>query len=197
MWGNRNKSDVYVAARVLARDMKFSLHESGDWRHQWVGEMDKRIGNAGNKRGRVIDSWNRPPEPPHGWTRGLSIWVPLEDVVDAPEDRQREEGVAWVALPDDGSAVVFHILIASSLRAMAEFRDAVVIGGFTLANGEAAIVFAALGHQSQMEREWLTEQRKLIRQSISGMDNGNGGVPRALVFDSDQDGHRVVWDIAV
>lgn len=39
IWGNpptTGKSDVFVTARSIARVQKFSLHESGDFRHQWV-----------------------------------------------------------------------------------------------------------------------------------------------------------------
>jgi len=40
IWGanaGSGKSDVFVAARNVAGVQKISLHESGDWRCQWVG----------------------------------------------------------------------------------------------------------------------------------------------------------------
>jgi hypothetical protein len=58
-WANQNKSDVFVAARVLAGTQKFSLHESGDWRNQWVTkEKAQRFTSQEN---RVLDQWPRPP----------------------------------------------------------------------------------------------------------------------------------------
>lgn len=38
LWANRAKDDVYLATRRSAGIFKFSLHESGDWRLQWVGQ---------------------------------------------------------------------------------------------------------------------------------------------------------------
>lgn len=97
VWANPNKSDVYVAARVLAGTQKFSLHESGDWRNQWVTkEQAKRFTSTEN---RVMDQWPRPPAQPGGWTMGLTIWVPSDDLLDVTDDQQPLAGVSWIPEP--------------------------------------------------------------------------------------------------
>jgi hypothetical protein len=36
IWAGPNKSDVYLGLRAVLGHQKWSLHESGDWRYQWV-----------------------------------------------------------------------------------------------------------------------------------------------------------------
>jgi hypothetical protein len=84
IWANRSKSDVYVAARSIAGIQKFSLHESGDWRHQWVTPQQAEEFTA--DRNRVMDRWPRPPDGPGGWTKALSIWVLKQDVQEIEDD---------------------------------------------------------------------------------------------------------------
>jgi hypothetical protein len=81
VWANLNKSDVYLASRRAAGISKFSLHESGDWRQQWVREDPEHmvyahIGHEPVPDGRILNRWERPPANKVGWTHALSIWVP-------------------------------------------------------------------------------------------------------------------------
>src|SRR6266550_771493 len=96
---NKNKSDIYVAARSVARVQKVSLHESGDWRVQWVDSSEAGRRMAELTGSRIQDQWRRPAETSPGWTKVLSIWIPDGEVVDMPNDYQTEEGVIWVPPP--------------------------------------------------------------------------------------------------
>ncbi|MCX5045633.1 hypothetical protein OG921_20925 [Aldersonia sp. NBC_00410] len=85
VWANEGKSDVYVGVRDLLGEQKWSLHETGDWRHQWVNR--ERVAVTGQ---RIIDQWDQPaPMGDTGWTRGISVWVRHEDVIDVPDDEKR------------------------------------------------------------------------------------------------------------
>lgn len=97
IWATATKSDVYVAARALAGTLKFSLHESGDWRHQWVTKA--RALTFGGTEDRLLDRWERPPSGPSGWTRGLTIWIPGEDVTDNRDPERMHADVEWLPAP--------------------------------------------------------------------------------------------------
>jgi hypothetical protein len=43
LWANSNKSDVYLGSRKSADIFKISLHESEDWRQQWVNRDRKDV----------------------------------------------------------------------------------------------------------------------------------------------------------
>src|SRR4051812_38855109 len=96
VWANPTTADVYVAARPIAGVQKFSLHQSGDWRHQWVNE-DQAVTHGGVAN-RVLDKWERPETPSHGITPGLSIWVPHGHLDEIPGDRDTASDVIY--LPD-------------------------------------------------------------------------------------------------
>ena len=36
IWATRNTSDAYIGVRAILGYQKWSLHESGDWRCQWI-----------------------------------------------------------------------------------------------------------------------------------------------------------------
>ncbi len=54
LWAPKTTSDVYVAPRQLAAMMKISLHQSGDWRYQWVSPEAARH-SAVLSRGSSVD----------------------------------------------------------------------------------------------------------------------------------------------
>src|SRR5687768_13664450 len=76
VWANKNKGDVYVAARSVAGIQKVSLHERGDWRVQWVDTSPAGRRMAELTGSRIQDRWRRPDETAPGWTKGLSVWIP-------------------------------------------------------------------------------------------------------------------------
>lgn len=84
LWANRSKDDVYLATRQSAGIFKISLHESGDWRLQWVGQERGDVTYTSlsdpEPEGRVLHQWTRPMAGPSGWTDALSIWVVDGDV---------------------------------------------------------------------------------------------------------------------
>ena len=103
VWANKNKYDLYVAARVVAWIQKFSLHESGDWRHQWTpqADLERLVADQEGGSDRVLGRWQRPEPNGVGVRQGLSIWVPHGYINDLWGDEQGEDGVIWI--PDPGA----------------------------------------------------------------------------------------------
>ena len=194
IWANRGKSDVYVAARSIAGIQKFSLHESGDWRHQWVSP--ERAEQSTSGRDRVIDRWPRPPDGPGGWTKALSIWVPKEDVQEIEDDDQASDGVTWVPEPPAGFAAGIHVVVAKPDLEPVRVTGARPLGGFPLASGEVALVLIALSEVDDEQRQRL----ELFRAQALAMVPPEGltaaKAPRVSLFGFVEQGNRVVWDLA-
>jgi hypothetical protein len=194
VWANQSKSDVYVAARVLAGKLKFSLHESGDWRHQWVTTEKAQLFTGQN--GRVIDQWPRPPAGPGGWTRGLTIWVPSDDLLDFQDDTQPLTGVDWIPEPPSGSAVGLHVVVAEPDRGFSELRAAMPIGGFVLADGRVVLVVVSVPPLEEGPRLWLDQRRIGVNEAARAVKSETMPGRRIALFGFDSDGNRLVWDLA-
>jgi hypothetical protein len=194
VWANQNKSDVFVAARVLAGTQKFSLHESGDWRNQWVTkEQAQRFTSNEN---RVLDQWPRPPAGPEGWTTGLTIWVPSDDLLDIADDKQPLAGVGWIPEPPTDSALGIHVVVAVPDRGFVKLQAALPMDGFLLADGRVVLVVISVHRLADDARLWLNQQR--IRAHAAAGSVMGGAVPgrRMALFGSDSEGNRLVWDLS-
>jgi hypothetical protein len=194
IWANRSKSDVYVAARSIAGIQKFSLHESGDWRHQWVTPQQAEQFTAG--RNRELDRWSRPPDGPGGWTKALSIWVRKEDIQEIEDDDQASEGVAWTPEPPDGSAAGIHVVVAKTDLGSVRVQGARPLGGFSLAGGEVALVLIGLAEVDEEQRQRLDEFRARALAMVPLEQLASAKAPRVSLFGFDDQGNRFVWDLA-
>jgi len=193
VWAGRNQSDLYVAARVLAGTLKFSLHKSGDWRHQWLSQAHAR--HFANTEDRIIDQWASPSSGPGGWTRGLTIWVPGEDIVDIPDDKHRLDGVDWLPAPPADVAIGMHVVIAETGHGFVPVSGAVPFAGFWLADGRVVMVVVCTHRLDAGARSWLDERRVAAR-AAAGAKGHPGAGTRLAVFGSHTDGSRAVWDLA-
>jgi len=197
IWANKaqaGKSDVYVAARPIAGRQKCSLHETGDWRHQWIRIEDAEAFTG--TRCRILDQWQRGAETADGITPALSIWVLAEDVTAVPDDNL-PRNVTWLPAPDPGLALGVHITLARPDQGF--FPSAAPpIGGFTLANGEVVLVFADIVPVPDEGSRWLDEMRRVWTGRAHGhFDVGEAKAPRMALFCYDEKGHRVIHDLAV
>ncbi len=194
VWANQNKSDVYVAARVLAGTQKFSLHESGDWRNQWVTkEQAKRFTS---KENRVMDRWPRPPARPGGWTTGLTIWVPSDDLLDITDDKQSLAGVDWIPEPPPDSAIGIHVVVAEPDRGFVTLRAAAPMDGFRLADGRVVLVVVSVHRLADIDRLWLDQQRVRARAAAGSVAGEAAPGRRMALFGNDSEGNRLVWDLS-
>jgi hypothetical protein len=194
IWANQNKSDVFVAARVLAGTQKFSLHESGDWRNQWVTkEKAQRFTSQEN---RVLDQWPRPPAGLGGWTTGLTIWVPSVEVLDIADDKQPLAGVGWIPEPPPDSAIGIHVVVAEPDRGFVTLRAAAPMDGFRLADGRVVLVVVSVHRLADIDRLWLDQQRVRARAAAGSVAGEAAPGRRMALFGNDSEGNRLVWDLS-
>ena len=128
LWANRGKDDVYIATRQSAGIFKVSLHESGDWRLQWVGDGHGDVWfttrDGDEPQGRIIDRWPRPPAGATGWTDALSIWVPALDVSEVPRDAEPGQDAQWVEPAGPEAAIEFRLVLVQPDRGLFELTAA-------------------------------------------------------------------------
>jgi hypothetical protein len=193
IWAGPNQSDVYVSARVLAGKLKFSLHESGDWRLQWLSKAQAT--QYANTESRIIDQWPSPSSGPGGWTKGLTVWVPGQDIVDIPDDRHRLDGVDWLPAPATNVAIGVHVVIAETGHGFVPVTGAAPFAGFWLADGRVVLVVVSAHRLDAGARAWLDERRAAARVAVRAKGDPGSGT-RMAVFGSHTDGSRAVWDLA-
>jgi hypothetical protein len=197
LWANPNKRDVYLAVRNLAEFQKFSLHESGDWRYQWVGGKHAEAQTARTGT-RVIDRWPRPAELGGGWTHASTIWVPEQDVVYVPGDREAAEEVVWFPRPQAGQAVAFHVALARPDHGFVELSGAVPTAAFDLVGGESVLLLVGVSEVGEQNRRWLGDERDRLLTDArrAGVDLASATAARLFLFGYDASGRRMVWDLA-
>lgn len=192
IWSNATTSDVFVAGRTIAGVIKWSLHESGDWRHAFTTAFARRAGIDQ----RVLDRWEAPSPDESGWQRGLCILVAARDVIDVPLDTQRSEGVTWLPEPLDGAVTYIHVIVARPDEGVA--TGIVPVGAFSLADGRAVIVGAAWRVNTVQEDEDLASLRSSARARVASSTEAapTGSGIRLSAMGHNEYGHRVVWDMA-
>jgi hypothetical protein len=139
LWVHR--SDVYLAARIMAGKLKLSLHESGEWISAFTNQSGVIIQETGSRRHKT---WKRPPEFTPGWTHGPAVivpWVTWRDELvwkyeDYPDDTE------WVPEPKRNKKILFNILfsaagVTDSAAAVSREWDRLLDRSLPLANGEA------------------------------------------------------------
>ncbi|MEU1204037.1 hypothetical protein [Nocardia sp. NPDC005825] len=187
---------MYVAIRNIAGYQKWSLHESGDWRFQWVSEA--RAVEFGGTANRIIDRWEQPAEVgASGMTKGLSIWVRHCDVVSMDnDDDPKHAQVQWLPTPPPGSAVGIHIVVARPDQGIVDLSNSVPFDGFTLADGRVVLI---LMQYRELTDEVNAVVRDAQREAVAraNVDWGAAVAPRMVISGFDDQGIRLVWDTAV
>jgi hypothetical protein len=186
---------VYIASRAIGSAQKFSLHESGDWRYQWVTEEQAERYTAGPDR--LIEQWARPDVGPAGWTPGLSILVPAEDVCTLEGDDQAREGVEWIPEPPPGTIVGIHVVVANPNGGTVSLSRAAPLGAFALADDRAVIVIVSVRNADAALAASLEQQRARVRSAVARSQPLIVGPLRVGLITSDELGNRAVWDLAV
>jgi hypothetical protein len=198
IWANKNTSDVYIAIRNIAGYQKWSLHESGDWRYQWV--TVEQAQEHAQTSDRVIDSWAQPPElGGSGMTKGFTIKVRHQDLVPLPDiPGSLPAEVFWVPAPPEGHAMGMHVAIMRPDGPQIELQDAVPFAGFTLSDGRAVLLIASrqpvTDAQNQMIEDAVAEA---LARAPAHVDLRAAPAPRMSAHGDDVDGVKRVWDIAL
>jgi hypothetical protein len=192
-----NKSDVYIGIRTILGYQKWSLHESGDWRHQWVTEeMAEEFTGSSD---RIIDRWRQPAEVgATGWTRGFAIRARHQDLVTAPDaGAGKPADTLWLPAPPEGRAAVVQVVIARPDQVEVTLHGMVPFAGFTLAGGRVLLLIftheALTDEQNRMVDGAIAKAIRMApADKLNAADN-----PRGLLIGNNDDGDRGVWDCAI
>jgi hypothetical protein len=202
VWANRNKYDVYAAARAVAGIQKFSLHESGDWRHQWTpqADLERLVAEQGRHSDRILDRWQRPEPNGAGVRQGLTIWVPQGYINDLSDDEQGEDGVIWIPEPEPGHAIGIHVTVCTPDLGWATVHRARPVAGFSLINGDAVIIYVSNSPVDDQHYRWIEEHRAAAITTAGDRLDADGKHPQdltmALFGRNEETGDRVVYDLA-
>ncbi|WP_253809900.1 hypothetical protein [Nocardia amikacinitolerans] len=175
---------------------KWSLHESGDWRHQWCDP--EFIDNLEDRSDRIIDQWQRPPEiGATGYTKGFSIYVRHQDVVEIPEAPQQND-VIWIPRPGEGCAVGIHIIIARPNAGQVDTGSVglIPVAAYVLPDQRSVLVFR---NAFEMTTRTVNETEQLVERAMSLLNTDMPWRPglRLTLSGHDEHGGRFAKDIAV
>jgi hypothetical protein len=113
VWTARHADDVYAAARLVAGDIKISLHESGSWQHGFASD-DKAHGFRVPRQSRHFSIWQRPEEIVPGWTRAVRIIIPDAALQIRPAPGTARRPVIDLLASYGGDATIAEIWLESA-----------------------------------------------------------------------------------
>jgi hypothetical protein len=184
------KSDVYVANRQIASILKFSFHESGDWRLAFTEPYASGRVASGEQRGdRVEHRWVRPPETQPGWTHAASILIPVSDLRDYGKRIDHAREISWRSAPGPGTQCVFGIFFVGpgSPRPAFQLRWE-PLSAFDLPNGERLQVIAGDTAVTPRQVAEYNEWRAQVR-----LENGHGY--RTMLVGETREGSPLLVDL--
>jgi hypothetical protein len=192
-WANKNASCVYVATRTIAGVQKYSLHQSGDWRHAWVS-AEAALRHTGSPD-RVIDRWRRPAAVARGWTPALSIWVPHNELSDIIGVDRAADGVDFLPEPKPGTVAGLRVMIVQPGLGTVNLERAVPVCGFLLANGEVMVVVVTAVDLTTEIAGRIDAERARIAHARARILASGAAAPRIALFGSVDSGERWVYDL--
>jgi hypothetical protein len=203
VWADPGNSNVYLAVRTIIGYLKWSLHESNKWRHAWVDDEEalrtaEELGHTGD---RAFDKWDRPDEiGDTGITRGLAIRVRPQDLVTVTQPEKVPAKALWIDPPPAGYTACVDVLLGRPTQpgGVIDQPGLVPFAGFTLENGQAVLLIAALRplheHHSAVIANALNIVVDKARKAGEDMTKDNR---RAIIGTDNADGDKLVWDMAI
>lgn len=191
VWAGSTASDVYLAVRDIAGEQKFSLHESGDWRHQFASP---ELAEAYGFGSRIIDQWRQPPELGESrLTLGFSVRARLRDLAAYPDRGRPPKDVVWLPAAPEGMATIAHIVIGRLQELPFALSGRVPFAGFSLADGRAVLLVVGMEDIPPETNESLDS---VIRSVSERAEVSTAAMPRMLIHGSNEHG-RFAWDVAL
>ncbi|MBC8468154.1 MAG: hypothetical protein H8D56_01680 [Planctomycetes bacterium] len=135
IWVNRN--DVYLSSRMLASDIKVSLHESGKCQFSHTSESFAHRGKS--NRDRHIQKWiRRRTYPENGVVHLFRVIIPSTELRSTSAEKKEAKGVIWYAAPPSGYGAYIELWLTPVLDrkpGQDEFMND-LLGVLSLANGQ-------------------------------------------------------------
>lgn len=203
---NPDTFDVYVGARAMLQWMKWSLHQSGNWRFGWV-ESEKALTRAEELVGltddddRAMFKWDRPEEIRNtGLTRGLEIRVRHQDLIEVAQPEKAPADTIWIPAPPVSYKTCLAVFIARAKQP--EVIDVPTfhpLAGISLADGRAALLIAEQQPLEPVDDQLvaLALPQLLAKAREAGADLTSQGLRALLRTDSVDGGDQLVYDVAV
>ena len=210
VWSPRKKNDIYVKPISEEGFSKVSLHESGDWRHQILGEKlshpNLHFVFMPNPSERILEQWKRPIAYTEGWTDALAVLVPSEDVVPVPGDHHTLSDVnRWVSPAPPGQMSEFRISLVSDdapalLFPWEDWRTnpLTLVGAYRTSGGQVVLVTHHRTIMTADQREAIEHLRtETISKLPPDFDTAARTGPRLIGAASDPDGCHLYLDLAI
>ncbi len=199
-WAGRGpKADVYAAIRTVAKEWKFSLHESGVWRYAQHGDFTGVAGPTPllDSDDRLIARWKR-PETDREWVHGLTVRFPHGYLNHAPYPSSLA-GVKWLPEPEPSHCVTVSLAISyGRVAPFAAGGNFQFLGGLALGDGGAAAVIAYTEPMPKGEVEvlqgYVTDAPANMK--ASGWSHDPNGPVSALLWMKDEPTIQL-WDLCV
>jgi hypothetical protein len=174
LWVPRGKSDVYLSRRMVGRNFKVSLHESGEWQigltQEYVKRPDALSMPKENPRG--LDKWTRPEPQPRiaPGTHAFSIVIPWLEIHHRPGAEAGQ--IVWVQPPPPACCVQFDVFfvppgVGDDAHPVNILRAEGFVGEVSLANGERALV-ACVARAMTTRDIWNARHLRSARETPNG-----------------------------
>jgi hypothetical protein len=135
IWVNRN--DVYLSSRMLASDMKVSLHESGDCQYSHTSESFSRTGKR--NKDRHVQKWKRRRiYPESGVVHFFRIIIPSTELRLASTEKKKAKSVVWYPTPLVGYGAYIELWLTPVMSYPPEQNQFIndLLGVLSLENGQ-------------------------------------------------------------
>jgi hypothetical protein len=192
-------SEVYLACRSLGGELKASMHQSGNWHVAFSNSTykNKVEGAIPSLDSRFAEKWPKPLEIANGITLAFRIVTPSSSITTSRETG-KYKGVIWLPNSPENKAIEVYILIVEEHVPVSGWpgknsMKTDLIGSFPLNNG--GTVWAVY---SVIDMPELSNSVKGIAHFFKGKtkeDLASSDNLRALVFGSEKDGSRTIYDL--
>jgi hypothetical protein len=199
LWTPSGKSDIYLACRVLGGKLKASLHQSGNWHVAYsptAFEEDVQ-GAIPTQSDRFLEKWPRPTTIAPGVTLAFRIVTPHSAVTSRIS--QEDQNITWIPNCSPPRATEIDIMIVAPTTPVIGWpgknkMGTKLIGSYPLTNGES--VWAVYWVVDMPDLSPATKGVGKFYKGQSEEDLKSDEL-RAMVFGSEPDGSRVMYDCAV
>ncbi len=196
-----DNSEVYLTCRALGGVLKSSLHQSGSWHTAYSPVAFEKLlkGQLIATQNRFIQQWPKPNEIAPGITLAFRIVTPWSAVSNSMEVGNHSK-VKRVENAPEGKATEIDILYSKSTTIVTDWpgKNSMrtrLIGSITLNNGETVWAVYWVVNMPNFE-SWPKTVNMNYFNGCSKEDLKEDGL-RMLVFGSEPDGSRVMYDFAV